>query len=39
MLDGVRVGQVVLAVVGRGGAAGAAGDLADPPIETPYLQW
>ncbi|HEX3212170.1 MAG TPA: ATP-binding protein, partial [Actinomycetota bacterium] len=38
VLEGVRVGRVVLAVVGRGGAAGAAGDLPDPPIEAPYLQ-
>ncbi|HEX7148306.1 MAG TPA: ATP-binding protein [Actinomycetota bacterium] len=38
VLEGVRVGRVVLAVVGRGGAAGATGDLADPPIEAPYLQ-
>ena len=38
VLEGVRVGRVVLAVVGRGGAAGAAGDQPDPPIEAPYLQ-
>ena len=38
VLEGVQVGQVVLAVVGRGEAAGAADRPADPPIETPYLQ-
>jgi hypothetical protein len=38
VLNGVRVGRVVLAVVGRGGATEAAGDLPDPPIEAPYLQ-
>ncbi|HSO53964.1 MAG TPA: ATP-binding protein, partial [Actinomycetes bacterium] len=38
VLEGVRVGRVVLAVVGRGGAAGAAGGQPDPPIEAPYLQ-
>jgi hypothetical protein len=38
VLDGVRVGRVVLAVVGRGGATGASGDPPDPPIEAPYLQ-
>jgi hypothetical protein len=38
VLEGVQVGRVVLAVVGRGEAAAAAGRPADPPIETPYLQ-
>jgi hypothetical protein len=38
VLEGVQVGRVVLAVVGRGGAAAATDDLPDPPIETPYLQ-
>jgi hypothetical protein len=38
VLEGVQVGRVVLAVVGRGEAATAAGRPADPPIETPYLQ-
>ena len=38
VLEGVQVGQVVLAVVGRGQAAAAARPPPDPPIETPYLQ-
>ena len=39
VLDGVRVGGVVLSVVGRGVAAEAADRLpTDPAIETPYLQ-
>jgi hypothetical protein len=39
VLEGVQVGRVVLAVVGRGEAAEAAGGQPpDPPIETPYLQ-
>jgi hypothetical protein len=38
VLEGVQVGRVVLAVVGRGQAAAAAGQPPDPPIETPYLQ-
>jgi hypothetical protein len=38
VLEGVQVGRVVLAVVGRGEAAEAAGQPPDPPIETPYLQ-
>jgi hypothetical protein len=38
VLEGVQVGRVVLAVVGRGGAAAATGSLPDPPIEAPYLQ-
>jgi hypothetical protein len=38
VLEGVQVGRVVLAVVGRGGAAAATDDVPDPPIETPYLQ-
>jgi hypothetical protein len=39
VLEGVQVGKVVLAVVGRGVAAGTAELPApDPPIETPYLQ-
>ena len=37
VLEGVRVGRVVLAVVGRGEAQAAA-EAPDPPIETPYLQ-
>ena len=38
VLEGVQVGSVVLAVVGRGQATAAAGQPPDPPIETPYLQ-
>jgi hypothetical protein len=39
VLDGVQVGKVVHAAVGRGVAAGSADRGApDPPIETPYLQ-
>jgi hypothetical protein len=39
VLEGVQVGKVVLAVVGRGVAAEPAEPSpADPPIETPYLQ-
>jgi hypothetical protein len=38
VLEGVQVGRVVLAVVGRGQAAAAARPPPDPPIETPYLQ-
>ncbi|HEU4398440.1 MAG TPA: ATP-binding protein, partial [Actinomycetota bacterium] len=39
VLDGVQVGKVVLAAVGRGVAAEAADrEAQDPPIETPYLQ-
>jgi hypothetical protein len=39
VLEGVQVGRVVLAVVGRGQATtAAAGEPPDPPIETPYLQ-
>jgi hypothetical protein len=37
VLEGVQVGRVVLAVVGRG-TAEAAGQPPDPAIETPYLQ-
>jgi len=39
VLDGVQVGKVVHAAVGRGVAAETADRQApDPPIETPYLQ-
>jgi hypothetical protein len=38
VLEGVQVGRVVLAVVGRGEVTEAAGQPPDPPIETPYLQ-
>ena len=39
VLDGVQVGKVVHAAVGRGVAAESADRRApDPPIETPYLQ-
>jgi hypothetical protein len=39
VLEGVQVGKVVLASVGRGVAADAGGlDQADPEIEAPYLQ-
>jgi hypothetical protein len=39
VLEGVQVGKLVLASVGRGVAAEASGpDQRDPPIETPYLQ-
>jgi hypothetical protein len=39
VLEGVQVGKLVLASVGRGVAAETSGpDQRDPPIETPYLQ-
>jgi hypothetical protein len=39
VLEGVQVGKLVLASVGRGVAAETSGpDRRDPPIETPYLQ-
>jgi conflict system STAND superfamily ATPase len=39
VLEGVQVGKLVLASVGRGVAAETSGpDRSDPPIEAPYLQ-